>query len=221
MTSADRGYSVGKALALGYVASAHAKEGQDVMVVGPDGARAGTIHLRADLRSGRLSRAVVASVIPTATRRSGGRGPGQDHAACPLVARRLPSVAWDPWIPLPPGICRCNCSGSLVSRRRREWIPACLAGGTLPSFRDAGDRGRTSIFRRRLPMKSSRACGCAGSCSPARSRCCTWRCWTVFYTQDKVDRETLLEALAIVVVIILVFSASSSWGSICGLPTRA
>ena len=47
VTSADRGYSVGKALALGYVASAHAKEGQEVTVAGPDGSRPGTIHLRA------------------------------------------------------------------------------------------------------------------------------------------------------------------------------
>ena len=47
VTSADRGYTVGKALALGYVSSMHAKEGQDVMVTGPDGAHAGKIHLRA------------------------------------------------------------------------------------------------------------------------------------------------------------------------------
>ncbi|MET0918866.1 MAG: aminomethyltransferase family protein [Burkholderiales bacterium] len=47
VTSADRGYSVGKALALGYVASAHATERQAVTVVGPDGTRAGTIHVRA------------------------------------------------------------------------------------------------------------------------------------------------------------------------------
>ena len=47
VTSADRGYTVGKALALGYVASAHAKEGQEVLVTGPEGTRAGTIHLRA------------------------------------------------------------------------------------------------------------------------------------------------------------------------------
>ena len=47
VTSADRGYTVGKALALGYVATAHAKEGQEVVVTGPDGSRAGKIHLRA------------------------------------------------------------------------------------------------------------------------------------------------------------------------------
>jgi len=47
VTSADRGHSVGKALALGYVAGAHARDGQDVTVVAPDGSRAGTIHLRA------------------------------------------------------------------------------------------------------------------------------------------------------------------------------
>jgi len=34
-------------MALGYVASAHAKEGQEVLVTGPEGTRAGTIHLRA------------------------------------------------------------------------------------------------------------------------------------------------------------------------------
>ena len=47
VTSADRGYTVGKALALGYVASTHAKEGQEVQVTGPEGARAGTLRLRA------------------------------------------------------------------------------------------------------------------------------------------------------------------------------
>ena len=47
VTSADRGYSVGKALALGYVGSAYAKDGQDVIVTGPEGTRAGKIHLRA------------------------------------------------------------------------------------------------------------------------------------------------------------------------------
>ena len=47
VTSAERGHSVGKALALGYVASAHATDGQAVMVVAPDGSRAGTINLRA------------------------------------------------------------------------------------------------------------------------------------------------------------------------------
>ena len=46
VTSADRGYTVGKALALGYVASAHAKEGQHVTLAGPDGAHSGKIHLR-------------------------------------------------------------------------------------------------------------------------------------------------------------------------------
>ena len=47
VTSADRGYTVGKALALGYVATPHAKEGQEVLVTGPEGARAGRMHLRA------------------------------------------------------------------------------------------------------------------------------------------------------------------------------
>ena len=47
VTSADRGYTVGKALALGYVALPHAREGQEVAVAGPDGPHAGKIHLRA------------------------------------------------------------------------------------------------------------------------------------------------------------------------------
>jgi aminomethyltransferase len=47
VTSADRGYTVGKALALGYVASPHAIEGQTVLVAGPEGARPGRIRLRA------------------------------------------------------------------------------------------------------------------------------------------------------------------------------
>ncbi len=47
VTSADRGYTVGKALALGYVAPPQALEGQEVAVAGPEGARAGKIHLRA------------------------------------------------------------------------------------------------------------------------------------------------------------------------------
>ena len=47
VTSADRGYSVGKALAMGYVASAHAKDGQHVTVAGPEGTKRGKVHLRA------------------------------------------------------------------------------------------------------------------------------------------------------------------------------
>lgn len=47
VTSADRGYTVGKALAMGYVATPHAREGQPVLVSAPEGARAGKIHLRA------------------------------------------------------------------------------------------------------------------------------------------------------------------------------
>ena len=47
VTSADRGYTVGKALALGYVATSHAKEGQEVVVTGPEGERPGKMHLRA------------------------------------------------------------------------------------------------------------------------------------------------------------------------------
>ena len=47
VTSADRGYSVGKALALGFVASEHAIEGGDVDVMSPDAIRRGKLHLRA------------------------------------------------------------------------------------------------------------------------------------------------------------------------------
>jgi len=47
VTSADRGYAVGKALALGYVASAFAKDGQAVIVSGPEGSRPGKLYLRA------------------------------------------------------------------------------------------------------------------------------------------------------------------------------
>ncbi len=47
ITSADRGYTVGKALALGYVTTPHATQGGQVVVTGPGGARAGRIHLRA------------------------------------------------------------------------------------------------------------------------------------------------------------------------------
>jgi len=47
VTSADRGYTVGKALASSDVASTHAKKGQEVLVAGLEGTRAGTIHLRA------------------------------------------------------------------------------------------------------------------------------------------------------------------------------
>jgi aminomethyltransferase len=46
VTSADRGYTVGKALALGYVATAHAREGQEIAVVAPDVTSRGRIHLR-------------------------------------------------------------------------------------------------------------------------------------------------------------------------------
>lgn len=47
VTSGDRGYTVGRALALGYVATPYANEGQEVLVTGPEGARAGKVHLRA------------------------------------------------------------------------------------------------------------------------------------------------------------------------------
>lgn len=47
VTSADRGYTMGKALALGFVAPEYAKDGQDVTVASPDGARTGIVHLRA------------------------------------------------------------------------------------------------------------------------------------------------------------------------------
>lgn len=47
VTSADRGYTVGKSLALGYVATPRAIQGQQVLVTGPEGSHAGKIHLRA------------------------------------------------------------------------------------------------------------------------------------------------------------------------------
>jgi len=47
ITSADRGYAVGKALALGYVASTFAKDGQAVVVTGPEGTIPGKVYLRA------------------------------------------------------------------------------------------------------------------------------------------------------------------------------
>ena len=47
VTSADRGYTVGKSLALGYVATSHATEGRQVLVTGPERSRTGKIHLRA------------------------------------------------------------------------------------------------------------------------------------------------------------------------------
>jgi len=47
VTSADCGYTVGKALALGYVPPKYAHEGQEVVVAGPEGALTGKIHLRA------------------------------------------------------------------------------------------------------------------------------------------------------------------------------
>ena len=46
VTSADRGYTVGKVLALGYVASAYAREGQEVLVAAADGTLPGRIQLR-------------------------------------------------------------------------------------------------------------------------------------------------------------------------------
>ena len=47
VTSADRGYSVGKVLALGFVAPDYAKDGQEVTVETPKGTRTGRVHLRA------------------------------------------------------------------------------------------------------------------------------------------------------------------------------
>jgi aminomethyltransferase len=47
VTSADRGYAVGKALALGYVASVHARQDRPVTVTDASGSAAGRIHLRA------------------------------------------------------------------------------------------------------------------------------------------------------------------------------
>jgi aminomethyltransferase len=47
VTSADCGYTVGKALALGYVRPDAAQDGLAATVAGPGGARAGTIRLRA------------------------------------------------------------------------------------------------------------------------------------------------------------------------------
>jgi len=47
VTSADRGYAVGKALALGYVVGAFAKDGQAVTVTGPERSRSGKVYLRA------------------------------------------------------------------------------------------------------------------------------------------------------------------------------
>ena len=47
VTSADRGYSVGKTLALGFVAPDYAKDEQEVAVVTPQGTRTGRVHLRA------------------------------------------------------------------------------------------------------------------------------------------------------------------------------
>lgn len=46
VTSADRGYSLGKALAFGRIDSAFAKQGQNVTVVGPNGAMPGVVHLK-------------------------------------------------------------------------------------------------------------------------------------------------------------------------------
>jgi aminomethyltransferase len=47
VTSADRGYAVGKALALGYVAPAHALPDRQVVVTDASGSAAGRIHVRA------------------------------------------------------------------------------------------------------------------------------------------------------------------------------
>ena len=47
VTSADRGHTVGKSLALGYVATPHAIQGQQVLVTGPERSRTGKIHLQA------------------------------------------------------------------------------------------------------------------------------------------------------------------------------
>lgn len=46
VTSADRGYSIGKALAFGRIDSSFAKQGQSVTVSGPNGALAGVVHLK-------------------------------------------------------------------------------------------------------------------------------------------------------------------------------
>ncbi len=46
VTSADRGYAVGKALALGFVASAHAREDAAVTIVAAEGEARGRIRLR-------------------------------------------------------------------------------------------------------------------------------------------------------------------------------
>ena len=43
----------------------------------------------------------------------------------------------------------------------------------------------------------------------------------VFFTQGKIDRETLFEACAIVAMVIFVFLSFSAWGSICGFQIRA
>lgn len=46
ITSADRGYGIGKALAFGFVASAFAKQGQYVAIAGAQGALSGIVHLK-------------------------------------------------------------------------------------------------------------------------------------------------------------------------------
>ena len=46
VTSADRGYSLGKALAFGRIDTAFAKQGQKVTVAGPNGAMPGVVHLK-------------------------------------------------------------------------------------------------------------------------------------------------------------------------------
>ena len=43
----------------------------------------------------------------------------------------------------------------------------------------------------------------------------------IFYTQDKVDRETLFEACAIVATLFSVFFSFFAWGSICGFQIQA
>jgi aminomethyltransferase len=46
VTSADRGYSVGKSLAMAYLAVDHARQGQQVVVTSAQGSRPGTVHTK-------------------------------------------------------------------------------------------------------------------------------------------------------------------------------
>ena len=46
VTSAEKGYSVGSSLALGYVDTIHATHGEELMVTGANGLKAAKIHLR-------------------------------------------------------------------------------------------------------------------------------------------------------------------------------